>query len=147
MGNKKKVLGVETWVNPKTGEKVETVSTALEVSDVNFAKVWVTHLLHSLEVVGGAKMKVVNFILDNLNYSQNLLVANYAEIAKATKVSERTVGETIRLLRDVDFLQTRPGVLMVNPDIIAKGSNNKRRALLIKFSTFTEDSAGDDHED
>lgn len=133
-----KITGTDEWVNSKTGETISTVTTLQETSDINFTKVWISNLLYSLEVVGGSKMKVVNYILDNLNYSENLLVATHAEIAKKINISARTVGETIRLLRDANFLTTRPGIIMVNPDILAKGSNGKRNALLIKFNDFKD---------
>lgn len=145
-----KVLGVQEWYNPQTGETVDAVTTMQQTSDINFTKVWISNLLFSLEVVGGAKMKVVNYILDNLNYSENMLVATHKEISDKIGISSRTVGETIRLLRDANFLTTRPGVIMVNPDVLAKGSNGKRNALLIRFNNFNnfndEDKAGDEVE-
>lgn len=138
--NNSTILGREEWINTKTGEITETVTTSIETTDINFAKVWITHLLTSLEVVGGSKMKVVNYILDKMNYTDNTLISTYEEISSKTGISERTVGETIRILRDTNFLTTRPGVIMLNPDIIAKGGSKKRQSLLIKFGEFGNES-------
>jgi len=139
-----KIIGREEWQNTETGEVIESVTTLQQVQDINFTKVWITHLLYGLEVVGGSKMKVVNYILDNLNYTENILIATYPEIASDTGVSERTVGETIRLLREANFLKTRPGIIMLNPDVLAKGSPGKRQALLIKFETFSNNPNNQD---
>lgn len=130
------VTGTETWINQQTGEIADATTILQKVQDINFTKVWISHLLNALDIVGGKKMKVVNYILDKMNYTENVLVATQAEIAEATNVSRKTVNETINLLKEAEFIKGRVGAIMLDPNVLAKGSAGKRQYLLMKFETF-----------
>lgn len=138
LGKSPVITGREKWTNLETGEEADALTTLFKVQDVNFTKVWITHLLNTLEIIGNKKGKVVNYILDKLNYSENILVTTQAEIADALKVSRKTVNETITLLEGAEFIKRRTGALMINPDILAQGSTGKRQYLLMKFDSFGE---------
>lgn len=138
--SKQQILGVRRLVDQETGEQVEAVHTVSEVVDINFHKVWIAHLIQALDIVGNKKMKVVNYILDNLDWSTNMLLKTQKEICDETGIGFNTVNTTIQKLVDVKFLKKKVGgVYMLNPEILAYGGNNKRQHLLITFEQFGEE--------
>ncbi|HFK1742579.1 replication/maintenance protein RepL [Bacillus sp. FSL K6-0273] len=132
------VVGIRHLVDPESGEQFDTIQTISSEKDINFHKVWITHLIQALDVVGNKKMKVINYILDNLDWSSNILVKTQQEIAKESGVGFNTVNSTIKLLVEKKFLKTKTGAIMLNPDIVAYGKNTKRKHLLISFDQFGE---------
>lgn len=133
---KKQKIGLRTLVDPATGEAVDTIESVTETADVNWHKVWIMHLIQALDVVGNKKMKVVNYILDNLDWGSNILVKTQQEIAKESGIGFNTVNSTIKLLTQKGFLKTKTGAIMLDPDIVAYGKDSKRAHLLLTFEKF-----------
>lgn len=100
------------------------------VIEGNFVKAYIKGLVMMLDVVGGGKLKVVNYLLDNLRLSDNKLVATTREIAETTGVSTKTVTETLKMLRKGNIIKRRTGVLMLNPQILLRGDDEKHKYLL-----------------
>lgn len=139
-----KVIGTRNLVDTQTGEEINTTETVSGTQDINFHKVWLFNLIQTLDILGGKKIKVVNYILDNLDDSTNVLIATQREIAQKSGVSLQTVSSTMKKLVDSNFLQKRTGVYMVNPDILVKGKNPKRQYLLMRFEQFpNEDTSSE----
>ena len=134
--SKSQITGTRNLVDEDTGEKVSVVEAVSQTQDVNWHKLWITHLISALDIVGNKKMKVVNYILDNLDWNSNVLIKTQQEIAKEAGIGFNTVNTTIKMLVDKKFLKVKTGVIMLNPDIIAYGSHNKRAHLLITFEEF-----------
>ncbi len=132
---RQKLIGTQKLINPETGEVVETVVVEKNVEqDFNFFKVWLLDLLGVLEVVGTKKMKVVNYILENMNTQENLFIGTHQEISKKLNISRPIVSQTFKLLIDSGLLIKRNNaVYMINPNILVKGSTGKRINLLIKY--------------
>lgn len=147
--SKQQILrGVRHLVDTETGELVDVVQAINEVTDINFHKVWIVHLIQTFDILGNKKMKVVNYILDNLNWSTNVLLKTQKEISDETGVGFNTVNTTIQKLLDVKFLKKKVGgVYMLSPDILAYGGQKKRQHLLITFEKFGEEKEKKDEED
>ena len=61
------VVSTQRWVNQDTGEeRVFTVIDRSQMGDYGFHKVWLEDLSRIIGVLGGAKMKVFSYILDNI---------------------------------------------------------------------------------
>ena len=132
---KQKIVGTETYINRNTGEIIEAnvIEKSVE-ADYGFFKVWLLDLMNILELVGTKKMKVVNYIFENLKGSENLFIATHEEIAKKLKISRPVVSQTFKILLEANLLvKKQNGVYMINPDIIARVNNPKRMSLLIKY--------------
>ena len=103
-----------------------------------------------LDVVGGSKIKVVNYLLDNLRLSDNKLIATTREIADNTKTSPTTVTSTLKTLEEGNVIKRRTGVIMLNPEILLRGDDNKHRHLLVEFEEFNraneEEHAKDEYD-
>jgi len=134
---KTKTLATETWVNQKTGEvkQFTVVEKGTGGTDRNWWKLWVTDLLSTLGLIGNTKIKVLMHILDNINPYDNIFSGTVREIAKESKTSPATVQRVLNILtNEADFLvKVRVAQYQVNPNIIAKGTSNKRRGLMVKY--------------
>ncbi|WP_241958461.1 replication/maintenance protein RepL, partial [Mammaliicoccus sciuri] len=95
----------------------------------NFVKAYIKGLVMMLDVVGGSKLKVVNYLLENLRLSDNKLIATQREIAEETNVSVKTVTNTLKILEEGNIIKRRTGVTMLNPQILVRGDDNKHRHM------------------
>jgi len=138
---KQKIVGTQTLLNPNTGELIETTIIEKNIEqDFNFFKVWLLDLLNILELIGTKKMKVVNYILDNLDVKNNLFIGTHEEISKKLSVSRVVVSQTFKTLQESNFLiKKQNGVYMINPEILVKGKTGKRLNLLIKYNEIKKE--------
>lgn len=49
------VVGVRHLIDPESGEQFDTIQTISSEKDINFHKVWITHLIQALNVVENKK--------------------------------------------------------------------------------------------
>jgi len=127
-------IATTQYINKETGE-LETFNVIEEHDqDFNFEKIWLGHLLESLEVLGNAKIKVLNYLLANKN-NENQIIGTQRVIAKGVGVSLPVVNETIKKLVEAKAIKkVSSGVLMLNPEIIFKGQHKKRMNILLKYT-------------
>ena len=126
---------IDTWVNQRTGEAVQAITTVSGATDKGFDKVWLGMILSVLELFGSKRIDVVKYILENRNRSDNTVVFTQKELAKKSKTSYQTVNHTIKILKEANFLtQIVPGYYRINPAVIWRGSHFNRMAIMAKFS-------------
>lgn len=127
-------VGQAQYLNQRTGE-LETFNVIEEHNqDFNFEKIWLGHLLESLDVLGNAKIKVLNYFLAHKN-SENQIIGTQRALAKLVGVSVPVVSETIQKLKQVNAIKhVSSGVLMLNPEIIFQGKHAKRMNILLKYT-------------
>lgn len=127
-------VGKIDYINSETGE-LETFNVIEERDqDFNFQKIWLAHLLESLDIIGNKKIKVLNYLLKNKD-SENRIIATQRAIAKNAEVSLPVVNETIKALIAINAVkQIQQGVLMLNPEIVFQGQHQKRMNILLKYS-------------
>ncbi|KWU89717.1 Replication and maintenance protein [Salmonella enterica subsp. enterica serovar Kentucky] len=119
--------GKETKINRETGVVLEVDKIYRQQVQGNFVKAYIKGLVMMLDVVGGSKLKVVNYLLDNLRLSDNKLIATTREIADNTKTSPTTVTDTLKTLENGNVIKRRTGVIMLNPEILLRGDDNKHK--------------------
>lgn len=125
---------IDTWVNQRTGEAVNALTTISPSTDKDFDKVWLGLILSVLELFGNKKIDVVRYILENRNRSDNTVVITQRDLAKKAKTSYQTVNHTIQILKEANFLtQIVPGYYRINPAVIWRGGHWQRMAILAKF--------------
>lgn len=143
---KVKVIGTETYINQKTGAIEEMQVMNIEERDANFHKLWLGHILQSIDLIGNQKTKLAFWILDNLN-KENQLIMTQRKIAEKTGISYQTVSLTIKALTESNFLiKINSGAYRVNPEVLFKGGKNDRLNVLIQYNNEkkTEQSTIDD---
>lgn len=137
---KQKIIGTETYINQKTGEIIECSVIQKEVSqDFNFHKVWIEDLITILTNIGGKKLKVLNYLIENMRDSDNTISITYDKMEEQLKISRKTIAETMKILQENDFIKKiQNGLYMVNPDVLVKGKTTKRHHLLIRYKKVGE---------
>lgn len=143
MSNKKittskkvKFKGTETFINQTTGEIVEMQVTNIEERDANFHKIWLGHIIQSLDMIGNKKITVLSYILGNIN-RDNQLIATQSEIEKKLNISRKTINETFKMLINADFMKKEQiGVYRVNPNIVFKGGKGNRFNVLYRYQSI-----------
>src|SRR5690625_1053404 len=121
---KVKFLGTKEFIDASTGEKETMQVTNIEERDANFHKIWLGHMLESLDMIGNQKIRVAMFIMENIN-KENELIMTYRVIAEKTNTSL----QESKLLSKI-----RNGYYRVNPDVIFKGGRNDRMNVLLRYS-------------
>jgi hypothetical protein len=136
-----KIYGEKELIDPATGEVIKTTYIVKKYQgDFNFHKVWLADLLNVLEVVGNKKLKVIRWILSNINNKTNQIIGTHQKIAEKIGVSRVVVSQTFKLLQDADFLvKEQNGVYKINPLILVQGDNKKRQNLLIEYKELRDD--------
>jgi len=117
---------------PITGEIKEVDVVIKPTSRHNFYITYLSAIIQMIDGVGNQKMKVVKYILQNMD-SNNKLVETTNEIAKKSGVSKGTVVETLKLLEQADVIARKTGCVMLSPKIAHKGNAQKERYLMTKF--------------
>src|SRR5699024_3583381 len=131
---KVKFLGTKEFIDASTSEKETMQVTNIEERDANFHKIWLGHMLESLDMIGNQKIRVAMFIMENIN-KENELIMTYRVIAEKTNTSLQTVSETMKALQESNLLRKiRNGYYRVNPDVIFKGGRNDRMNVLLRYS-------------
>jgi len=135
---KMKVVGTQQYINKESGEVENFNVIKIESRDFNFDKIWIAHILDSLEAIGNQKMKVMTELL-KLKDVNNLIITTQRELAKKINVSLPVVNETLQILIDSDFVQkVQVGVYRINPDHLFKGNQKNRMNILLEYTKTNE---------
>ena len=138
---KVKIIGTETYIKQDTGEIKNMQVIDIEERDFNFHKVWLGHILNTIELIGNQKTKLAFWIIDHLN-KENQLIMTQRKIAEQTGISLETVRKTMKALMDSNFLlKINSGAYMVNPDALFKGGKTDRMNVLIQYKRTEQEDA------
>ena len=130
---KMKIVGKQAYIDQETGEMNEVQVIDIAERDANFHKIWLSHILNSIDLIGNQKTKLAFWILDNID-SENQLIMTQRKIAKNSGISLYTVSETLKVLMDSNFLQKiNSGAYRVNPNVLWKGGKSARMNILFKY--------------
>lgn len=142
---KTRVIGTQQYVNVNTGElrEMQVIESTEDNKDFNFHKLFMRDFIRAIDIVSNKKTKICYWIIDNIN-KDNQLLYSYRQISEITGISYSVVAETVKALLDADFLRKHGKVLIVNPDIIFKGSAIRRANIL---HTYSQAERGDDQAD
>lgn len=144
---KLKVVGHVEYTNNQTGEVEDFQLIRFEDRDYNFHKVWLEHVINSLELIGNQKTRLAFWILDNLD-RENKLTMTYRQIAEKSGISYQTVSVTMKSLLDSNFLQQiNRGAYRVNPDVVFKGTRQGRLNVLYQYQSQMEEDNNAGNED
>ena len=67
------------------------------------------------------------------------MIATTREIAKATGTSLQTVITTLKILEEGNIIKRKTGVLMLNPELLMRGDDQKKY-LLLEFGNFEQEA-------
>ena len=132
---KQKFVGVKDLVDPETGEHYPMQMNVLEDRDFNFHKVWLQHLVNSLDSISNQKLRLAFWIIDHLD-KENKLVMTQRAIAEKSGMSLQTVSRTLKALQEgtpAFLVKINSGAYRVNPDVLWKGSHSNRMGICYKY--------------
>ncbi|CAC7922943.1 TPA: replication/maintenance protein RepL [Staphylococcus aureus] len=132
--------GSQRLIDEQTGEVIEVDKLYRKQTSGNFVKAYIVQLISMLDMIGGKKLKIVNYILDNVHLSNNIIVTTTREIAKATNTSTQTVTRTLKILEEGNIIKRRTGALMLNPELLMRGDDQKQKYLLLEFGNFEQEA-------
>lgn len=131
---KVKVIGTENYIKQDTGEIKEMQVVSIEERDANFHKIWLEHIIHSMDIIGNQKIRLAFWLLDQMN-SENQITMTLRQMAEKSGISLDTVRKTIKALIESNFLiRYNTGVYQINPDVIFKGGKNNRLNVLLEYN-------------
>jgi 5-methylthioribose kinase len=120
-------------VNTETGEVAQCETIVTEITDANFKKLWVSHILEALDELGGAKLKFLFWLIDAAD-KQNRIIGSYRMLAEASGVSTPTVARLMGKLLKSDVLRREAqSVHRLNPNVAFAGTNQQRMNVLIRY--------------
>ena len=135
-----RVLGADSWINQRTGEIIETQTLSREVKevDIGFHKLWIGHILETIEEVGTAKVRVLFWLMKSADQN-NMVRGTVNQIAQATGVSRATVGSLMAALRKADVVRLEyGGRWLLNPAVVFKGGHDRRMNVLIRYKSMEQ---------
>ena len=129
--------GTRSLQDTKTGEIIEVDFLLKDIknSRSDFEITYLNNLFNLFDTLGGKKYAVIKYLIENRN-NINQLEITIRELAKKINVNKETVVETLALLRKANIINTKTGLIMINPKLINKGSATNERYLLQKFTSF-----------
>lgn len=135
------VVGVDEYVNRRTGEVEEFDVIRVQQADWNFEKLWLFRLLDLLDLAGGAKIQVIAWMLENRD-RENRVIATQAKIADGSGVSRRTVNRLLIEMVNEGFISCpQSGVYRLDPTLIWKGPHSQRMNILMCFEKEAQEDA------
>lgn len=141
---KVKIIGQEQYIRAGTGEVEEFQVINIEDRDFNFHKLWLGHIINSLELIGNQKTKLAFWIIEQLDY-ENKLCMTQRQIAEKSGISLQTVARTMKALQECNFIQAiNQGCYRVNPNVIFKGTRGNRLNVLYKYHENNENTTRND---
>lgn len=131
-----KIIENKRFIDEETGEITE-FSIMQQNGDFNFEKIWLGHLMQTLDIIGNQKIKVITHIISNRIKSNNMFIGSQREIAQDIGVSLKTVSLTIQALKEAGFLkEIKKGLYQVNPDYIFKGAKGNRMNIVLQYNNI-----------
>ena len=76
--------GTQRLIDEQSGEVIEVDKLYRKQTSGNFHKAYLIQLISMMDLIGGKKFQVVNYILDNIQWSNNTLIATVKELVEAT---------------------------------------------------------------
>lgn len=132
---KVKVIGTRKYINQDSGEIEDFQVVNIEEIDFNFHKIWLNHIINSLDLIGNQKTRLAFWIVDNLD-KENKLTMTYRQISEKSGISYQTVSRTMKSLIESNFLQQiNQGAYRINPNIIFKGTRSGRLNVLYQYNS------------
>ena len=150
MASKVEYLGKKVFIDPETGNRYEMdyVKKTLDPRlKGGWNRVYIGLLLEALDEIGNAKIKVLSYIVENVD-NNNKIGKSILQISKEAKVNYKTTHQTIKALIDKGVLKKIDNFIVVMPNVISVfGSDAKNARLLTEYTTETEPSLFDELEE
>jgi len=133
-----KVLGTETYINQRTGEAMDIQVVSVEGSDVDFNKLWLSHVIQAIDLVGEQKIRFAYWLLEQISPENRdgQIPMNIKQMAECSNVSFQAAIRAVKALMDSKFLmRINMKAYQINPDMIHKGNKPECRNVTIVYAS------------
>ena len=130
--------GKEEFINKESGEVVQFDKLYRAQTGGNFVKMYMELFGEMLGLLN-KKGEVMQYLFKDLNLSSNTVVKTVRELAQETKTSTKTVTETLKAMEKGNIIKRKTGVLMLNPELLMRGDDQKQKYLLLEFGNFEQE--------
>lgn len=131
---KTKVVGTEQYMNVSSGNVEDFQVIRIEDADFNFDKFWVSQLLTAIDEFGNQKIKLLLYLIQNRERSNNAIIKTVRELAAETGISKDTISQTLKILEAHGIIKRKTGVIFISPQVVFRGSHNNRRRILLEYT-------------
>lgn len=122
----------------ETGEMINTLQIENKGKDINFNKIFIGHIIEAVEAIGNKKVEVLMYLFSVKN-SDNQIIKTQAEMEKETKISRKTISDTLKVLREHNVIKKKSSsVYQLNPNAIFKGQGKKRMDILLSYEEIED---------
>lgn len=135
--NKLQKYTTKDLYDPSTGEIVTARQTTIQEGDFNFHKIWWGNFMETTKEVGNKKIAVMMWLIFSAQKGTNRIYLTQQQIANGCGVSLRTVSTTISELKESGFLKLAEGYILINPNVIFRGSYDKRLSVITEWDALT----------
>ena len=139
IGKKVVEIGHKQYIDAETGEVRDFNVVSMEEKDFNFQKLWLGHILEAIQEIGNAKMQVLMYLIQHRNKSNNAIIKTAEKMAQEIGITRQTVSQTLKILEEHNIIKRVTGAVYLNPDVIFKGSKNKRMNVLIEYHNVEDE--------
>jgi DNA-binding transcriptional ArsR family regulator len=126
-------FGTKAFVEVATGEEFNVPVVYQEATDTNFEKIWLAHILTSLNELGNKKIQILSYLFKKKIVPHNIVTKTLQEIATETGISYPTVSETIQILEKNKLIKRKTGIIYLSPSMIFKGTHDSRMRIMFEF--------------
>lgn len=127
----------ETFFNDK-GEQLTVEKHYRKQARGNFYKTHKVEFMDLCTVIGGTKGKVMAYLVDHLNFTDNTVKVTHNKIVKDTGVSYAAVSNVLAELEHAGLLKMKTGYLMISPGLLLRGDLGKEIMLEEAYRYFYE---------
>lgn len=132
-------IGKKILIDKETGEETEVLNVVREGKDINFDRIFLGQIIEAVGEIGNAKIKLLLYLFTQKN-NENIIVKTQRKMCEETGLSTQTVSATIKSLMTFNFLiKVNSGAYMINPDMIFKGSADRRMDILLTYKQTKSD--------
>lgn len=124
-------------MDTETGELMHVDQiTKMVYGSKNFWKCYLMDFLTVLGIIDSKQVDIFIYIVENTNQSNNVFLGTYKKIAEDVGCSSATIAAIMKKLQANNFIKKlQNGAWLVNPNILMKGSDNKRQILLSYYES------------
>ena len=140
-----KFIGTEVLykLDEKTGEMIEvgTANTFMKNYDSRKKGFMITYMMElftMIDALGNKKIKIVKYIIENMEKTSNTLIKTTREIAKETNASRQTVIDTLKILEEHGLIMRKTGAIMLNPKLVNNRNAKGEALMLVRFQEFSD---------
>lgn len=133
--------GRKELLDPSTGEIVQAQRSYHKENDFNFHKLWLKNFSETCSGILTGKAKLLLFLMLNAQKRTNRICMSQEDLAKKCGISARTVSSTLKELKASGFLRIRSCYILLNPDIIFKGTYEERKEAICEWYHMEEEES------